>query len=110
MRPLTAAISTRSPLREEGFEVLDAKFLQPVGVGHLGHGDAVVEAHLVHVALLAVDADMAEAVELGADLADLGGHEIVVVDHLVVAERAASGCPGDAESEDPRPESGMPAS
>ena len=39
-------------------------------------------------------ADVAEAVELGAHLADLGGDELVVPDDLVPAERSAGGVPG----------------
>ena len=39
-------------------------------------------------------ADVAEAVKLGAHLADLGGHELVVPDDLVASERSAGGVPG----------------
>ena len=97
--------------REQRLQLLDAELLQAVGVADLGRGEAVVEMHLALVAVLAeLDADMAEAVELGAGLADLGRQELVVVDQLVLAERAAGRPAGDAQREGARPNSGMPAS
>jgi hypothetical protein len=42
---------------------------------------------------------MAEAVELGADLADLGGEKFIVVDQFVLAKRATGGPAGDAQQE-----------
>jgi hypothetical protein len=50
--------------------------------------------HFVLVAVLAeLDADMAEAIELGANLADLGRQIFVVIDEFIRAERARrSGC------------------
>ena len=54
---------------------------------------------------------MAEAVELRPDLADLGGDELVVVDELVLAERAAGRAAGNAQREGAlRRTSGMPCS
>ena len=51
-------------------------------------------------------ADVAEPVELGPDLADLAGDELVVVDEPVVAERPAVGVPG-MRTETREPNRGM---
>ena len=68
-------------------------------------GEAVVEPHLALVAVLAhLDADVAEAVELRAGLADLGGEKLVMIDELVVAERAAGRTTGNAQREGTRAE------
>ncbi len=61
---------------EERLAVLDAELGQAIGATDLLPGDAVVVAHLVLVAVLAhLDADVAQAVELRAGLADLGGED-----------------------------------
>ena len=91
--------------REQRLQLLGAELLQAVGVADLGGGEAVVEMHLALVAVLAeLDADMAEAVELRADLADLGGEKFVVIDQLVRAERAAGRAAGNAQREGARAE------
>ena len=54
-----------------------------------------VAAVVIEHALGGDDADVAGTVELGADLAELGRHVVVVVDELLVAERSAGRpCPG----------------
>ena len=63
---------------EEHADVLDAELLQSVGRAELRAPEAVVKV------IVAVDpnADVTQAVELGADLADLAAEEIVVIDAL----------------------------
>ena len=70
--------------REEDADVLDAELLQAVGRAELGAPEAVVEV------IVAIDphADVPQAVELGADLADLAAEEVVVIDALVLARWA----------------------
>ena len=98
------------PAREQRLQLLDAELLQAVGVADLGQREAVVETHLGLVAVLAeLDADVAEAVELGADLADLGREELVVIDELVLAERAAGRAAGNAQRERARRTAACPA-
>jgi hypothetical protein len=75
---------------EQRLQLLDTELLEAIGICHIGHREAVVEDHLAQVSGIAeLDADMTEAVELGAGLADFGGEIFVVVDQFVVAERAA---------------------
>ena len=52
-------------------------------------GRLALAAVVEEVALGGPDADVARAVELGADLADLGGHQLVVEHQAVAAERPA---------------------
>src|SRR5205823_10602344 len=80
---------------EEGAGVLDAELLEAVGVAELGELVAVVEDVLGADA----DADVAEAVELGADLADLAANQLVVVDDLVLAHRPAGRPARDGQAE-----------
>jgi hypothetical protein len=62
---------------------------------------AVVETHLGLVAGRAHgDADMAEIVELRSHLPDLGGHELIVIDEAVFAERPTGRTAGNAQGED----------
>jgi hypothetical protein len=85
--------------REDRLAVLNAELLQAVGVDHLKFGHAVVEACFRQVAGLAhLDADMAQPVELGTRLADLGGQELVVTDQPVSAEPGAHRRDPDVES------------
>ena len=70
--------------REEDADVLDPELRQAVGRAELRALEAVVEV----VVAADPDADMAQAVELGADLADLAAEQLVVVDPLVLAARA----------------------
>jgi hypothetical protein len=53
---------------------------------------------------------VAETVELRADPPELGGDELVVVDQLVLAERAARGRPGMRSAITRVPKNGIPAS
>src|SRR6185369_1355257 len=66
--------------RRDRADVLDAELLESIGLCEIEPVVAVVEE--------VADADVAEAVELRADLAELAAHELVVIDHLVRAERA----------------------
>ena len=53
-------------------KLLRAEPFQAVGAAHLGRGKAIVPTHLAFIARRAdAHADMAEPVELGADLTDL---------------------------------------
>ena len=52
---------------------------------------------------------MAGTVELGADLADLGGHELVVEDELLLPNGPPAGVPGMIIRDTPRAEGGMSA-
>ena len=80
-------------------------FLRPYASLISCGGEAVVEPHLALVAVLAhLDADMTEAVELRAGLADLGGEKLVMIHKLVVAERAAGRTTGNAQREHTRAE------
>ena len=103
--------SNRTPRQKNGLTCLHAQLLQAVGTdGRAGLGvtvlqvagrEAVVEHLVVQVARLAdARADMGETVELGADLANLGGQDLVVPDHLVLPERAAGRGARDAQRED----------
>jgi hypothetical protein len=87
--------------REERLHVLDAELLQAVGAVHVGALAVAVEQRALGVV---VDADMAEAIELGADLADLSGQEVVVPDGLVRSDRSAGEPAGGAYREDPAAE------
>ena len=59
---------------------------------HLVRSEAVVEHVLCRaVGHLHARADVGEAVELGADLADLGAEELVVVHQLVLFAKGAAG-------------------
>ena len=69
--------------------MLDAELLEAIRAANLCGSEAVVETHLRLVLALDSDADMAKTVELGSDLANLGGEELVMPDDAVVAERAA---------------------
>src|SRR4029079_8231660 len=90
---------------EERLQLLGAEFLETVSVADLCSGEAVVEPHFALVAVLAhLDADVAEAVELRAGLGDLGGEKLVMIDKLVVAERATGRPPGNAQREHARAE------
>ncbi|MGY4382215.1 hypothetical protein ACVWZ3_009854 [Bradyrhizobium sp. i1.3.6] len=85
---------------EDRLKLLDAKLLEPVCVANFCSCEAIVESHLALVAVLAeLDSNMAEAVELRTGLADLGGQEFVVIDHLIVTERAAGRAAGNAQCE-----------
>src|SRR5512139_1477364 len=85
---------------EDRFQLLDAELLETIGVADLLGGVTVVEPHLAPVAVLAhLDADVTEAVELRASLADLGGEKFVMIHQLVVAERAAGRATGNAQRE-----------
>ena len=83
---------------EEGLHMLHAQRLDAVGPGDFGNQFAIVEP----VALFAADADMRKAVELGANLADLGGEEIVHPDHVIRRERPARQPAGAAQRKGPR--------
>jgi len=61
---------------------------------------------VVEVALRCPHADVARAVELGADLADLGLDELVVVDERVLAGPSV-GVPGISIVQDRAPKAGM---
>ena len=104
MRPLTADVN-ECPRVKSGFSFSTPSFFKPVGVADLGGRVAVVEMHLALVAVLAeLDADVAEAVELRPDLADLGRQKFVVIDQLVGAERTAGRAAGNAQREHARAE------
>src|SRR5262249_55063942 len=75
--------------REEGLQLLDADLLDPVRSADLLLREAVVVTDL---AVARHHADVTEAVELRADLADLTDEQLVVVVELVIAEGAARGC------------------
>ena len=70
---------------EEHADVLDAQLLEAVGGAELRAAEAVVEVIVVADA----DAHVPQAVELGADLADLAAEEIVVIDALILTRRPA---------------------
>src|SRR4030095_8301849 len=97
--------------REEGLAVVDPELLETIGAAHLFLGKAVVVAELVaHLV-----ADVAEAVELGAALADLTAEHLIVVVQVVVAKRPARRPSGDrdgdvagAEERDARPRTLVP--
>ena len=98
-------MSIRWPRVEEGLAVLDAELLETVRAQDLIAGQAVVVAVVALIRALAHDRpDVAEAVELSADLADFGGEKLVVVDQLIAAEGAAGWRAGSAQGEDPRTE------
>ncbi len=65
--------------RHERADVLDAELREPVGLRELAPVVAVVEQ--------VADADVAEAVELRADLADLGADDLVVIHRAIRAHR-----------------------
>jgi hypothetical protein len=83
--------------REEYAHVLDAELLQAVSLAELGAAEAVVEV----IVAAHADADVAEAVELRADLADLTAEHLIVVDKAVGAVRAAGRRAGDGKAEVP---------
>ena len=92
---------------EERLDMLHADLLEPVGALDLGPGKAVVVAVVGLVGRRADNgADMAEAVELGAHLADFGCEILVVIDEHVLAERPAGRGAGNAEREAARAEEG----
>ncbi len=96
--PRAAAKIDQHAARDDRMELLDTEAFEPVGGGELPFDEAVVEAHLLAIAVRAdLHADVAETVELGADLADLGRQELVVPDDLVGAERAAGRRAGDPQ-------------
>src|SRR5262249_27207927 len=66
---------------KEHASVLDAELLQAVGAAELGELVAVVE----DVVVADVHADVAEAVELRADLADLAADQLIIVDEAILA-------------------------
>ena len=88
-RDLVAAVEPRDALergdvdehaaRHERADVLDAELREPVALRELGAVVAVVEE--------IADADVAQTVELRADLADLGADDLVVIHGPVRAER-----------------------
>jgi hypothetical protein len=85
--------------------VLDAKLLQAIGITEIRCRMTVVESHLLLVAHGAhLNADVTKAVELSPHLADLGGHELIVVDHPIVTKRAAGRATEDAQCKYPLPE------
>ena len=93
------------PAGEKRLQLLDSELLQAIGVADFRRRVAVVEAHLGLVAVLAqLEADVPEAVELGADLADLGCQELVMVDELVRAEWAARRSARDTQGKGARAE------
>src|SRR5260221_1707047 len=69
--------------REEYAHVLNAELLVAKGVGELGSFVAVIEI----VVVVHVDADMAKAVELSANLADLATKHFIERNELVFAGR-----------------------
>ena len=87
---------------------LDAEFAQPKDVAGgmaLQHGLQIAPA-IEEIAVGRADADMARAVELRADLAELGGHHLVVEEHGVLAERSGGRRAGDRHAPDARAEQG----
>ena len=78
-------------------DVLDAELLQAVGRAELGPLEAVVE----DVLAADPDADVAQAVELRAHLADLAADQLVVVDERFVATGPAGRRAGDRQAEMP---------
>ena len=72
--------------RDQRFHVLDAELAEARARVHLGRREAVVE-HALRAAVGELDlaADVAEAVELCADLADFGRKELVVIEHAIRA-------------------------
>jgi len=89
------------PAREQRLAMLDAELLEAVSVAEIRNRMAVVETHLGLVAGGAHgDTDVAEKVELRSYLPDLGGHELVVINQAVLAERPAGWTAGDAQRED----------
>src|SRR5262249_23599974 len=62
----------------------------------------VVEPHLPLVAIGAeLNADVTKAVELSPHLADLSGHELVMVHEPIVTKRAPGWAAGNAQRKDP---------
>ena len=91
--------------RDDGVQHFRAERVEAVGAAHFGGGETVVPTHFVLVAVGAdLHADMAQTVELGSHLTDLGGQELIVPHDLVRAEGAAGGRAGDAQREFARPE------
>ena len=91
--PRRATASSSTPRHTKPFcgDVLDAER------AHALRADALivqVAAVVIEHALGGDDADVAGTVELGADLAELGRHVLVVVDELLAAERPPVGRPG----------------
>jgi hypothetical protein len=75
--------------RDDRPDVLYAELLEAIGVAHLGLRKAVVESHFVLVFALEGHADMAEAIELRSDLADLpkiDGAEVSFVSSKVIEQ------------------------
>src|ERR1700730_14647271 len=90
---------------EKRLAVLDAKLLEAIRVAKIRGSMTVVESHLPLVAVGAqLNADVTKAVELSSHLADLGGHELVMVHEPIVTKRASSRATGDAQREYPLPE------
>ena len=79
---------------EEHPDVLDAEPLQAIGVPEVGQLVAVVKDLVVAY----LHADVAEAVELRTHLPDLGAHDFVVADDLVIGERLVRGQTGDGDA------------
>jgi len=90
-------MSTRWARVKIGLSFSVPSFLRPYAIADFLGGEAVVEPHLALVAVFAhLDADVAEAIELRAGLADLGSEKFVMIHKLVVAERAAGRTTGNA--------------
>src|SRR5215470_8311419 len=87
--------------RDNRLDVLNAELLEAVGVAHLDLCEAVVESHLVLVLALKCHADVAEAIELRSDLADLTRDELIMVNEVVRSERAAGRPAWDTQREAP---------
>jgi hypothetical protein len=95
--PRAPAKIEQDAARDDRVEFLHSKVLQAGAGRELPFHEAVVEAHLVAFAIgTELHADVAEAVELCADLADFGSDELVMIDQLLGPERvlrsASQGC------------------
>ncbi|MFO1352633.1 MAG: hypothetical protein U1F68_18965 [Gammaproteobacteria bacterium] len=76
-------------------EFFDAVLDEAVRSADLRLGATIVITHIGFIAVIAnLHADMAKAVELGADLTDFGRQEFIVPNDFIGAERPPVGVPG----------------
>jgi hypothetical protein len=93
--------------RHDRVELFDTEFLQAGLAEDIRFRKAIVVAHVACVGdAVRRNADMAEPVELGADLADLRGDDFVLVDDGIGAGRAAAARARALQIEGPATERG----
>src|SRR5690606_9780042 len=83
--------------REQRADVLDAELREAIRRAELRQLEAVVE----HIVAVDLGADVAEPVELRADLAELAADELVVEDDGILGARDHGREPGDRQAEMP---------